>query len=114
MSKKTVRGPQLALKTMDQAERARVQLETLAKLKARRVRGKVKAKGEPPRTARVRYMESPTKKDGNPFFALRIEAGLLRAFKEHAKSRKMEATAMVRAMMVKATGYKMEESESES
>jgi hypothetical protein len=81
--KKTVRGPQLRLK--------------------------LKAKGpEPVRTARIRYIEPPTKKDGNPFFALRVPAGLLRAFKAHANKKGKEATAIVREHMAKLTGYELD------
>jgi len=62
----------------------------------------------PMRTPRLRYVESPTKKGGNPFFALRVPAGLLRAFKAHAKKKDTEATAMVRAFMSKVTGIELE------
>lgn len=89
MSKKTVRGPQLPLK--------------LAK-----VRKGTKAKGSPHRTARIRYIEPPTKKDGNPFFALRVPGPLLRAFKAHAKKKNTDATALVRMFMSKTTGVELE------
>lgn len=46
-------------------------------------------------------------KDGNPFFALRVPAGLLRAFQAHAKSKGKEATTLVREHMAKATGFKL-------
>ncbi len=59
---------------------------------------------EPKRTARLRYVEPPTKKDGQPFFALRVRSELLRAFKAKAKADGKEATAMVRAYMVRVTG----------
>lgn len=82
--KKTVRGPQLRLKLK-------------------------KATGpEPERTVRIRYVEPPTKKDGNPFFALRVPAGLLRAFKAHAKKKDKAATRLVREYMSKATGVELE------
>lgn len=67
-----------------------------------------RAKGEPSRTARIRYMEPPTKKDGNPFFALRVPAELLRAFKRYAKEKKTEPTVLVRAYMSKVTGVDTE------
>lgn len=67
-----------------------------------------KAKGEPPRTARIRYVEPPNKKDGNPFFALRVPGKLLRAFKAHAKATKTPATVLVRNYMSKVTGVELE------
>jgi hypothetical protein len=67
-----------------------------------------KAKGEPPRTARVRYIEPPTKKDGNPFFALRVPGKLLRAFKAHCKKNGTVATLAVREYMSKVTGVELE------
>lgn len=72
-----------------------------------------KAKGEPPRTARIRYIEPPTKKDGNPFFALRVPGKLLRAFKAHAKQNRTSATLMVREYMSKVTGIELETDEDE-
>lgn len=91
-SRKVVRGPQLPLP-----------------LKARRVKAGTKAKGpEPERTMRIRYVEPPTKKDGNPFFALRCDAGLLRAFKAFAKKTGKPATVIVREHMAKLTGYEIE------
>jgi hypothetical protein len=65
-------------------------------------------KAAPVRNARVRYMEPPTKKDGNPFFALRVPGPLLRAFKSHAKGKRTTATALVREYMSKATGVELE------
>jgi hypothetical protein len=83
-SKRSVRGPQLRLRLS-------------------------KAKGlEPARTLRLRYVEPPTKKDGNPFFALRVPAGLLRAFKAHANKKGKAATSIVREHMAKLTGYELE------
>lgn len=46
-------------------------------------------------------------KDGNPFFALRCPAGLLRAFRAHARKVKKPATVMVREHMAKVTGFKL-------
>jgi len=69
-----------------------------------------KATGQtPPRTARVRYVEPPTKKDGNPFFALRVPADVLRAFKAKCSKRKVEPTALVRAYIAKVGGVKLQE-----
>jgi hypothetical protein len=81
--------------------------------KAKSVKGKGRAKGEPARTARVRYVEPATKKDGNPFFALRVESGLLRAFKSLAKQRKMLATTMARQLMANECGYELPDNEGE-
>lgn len=78
------------------------------KSKAKRITKNVKAKGEPPRTARIRYIEPPTKKDGQPFFALRAPGKLLRAFKAHAKKEKTSATQLVREYMAKVTGIELD------
>ena len=59
------------------------------------------------RTPRLRYLEPPTEKDGNPFFALRVPAGLLKAFKARAVKSKCTPTGMVRAYMAKVSGYKL-------
>lgn len=68
-----------------------------------------KAKGtEPQRTARIRYVEPPTKKDGNPFFAARVPANLLRAFRAYAKKEKVHPAALVRGFMSKVTGVEVE------
>jgi len=77
--------------------------------KAKAVKGKGRAKGEPPRTARVRYVEPPTKKDGNPFFALRVPGDVLRAFKAKAKARKLTPTELVRTYMAKVAGVALSE-----
>jgi hypothetical protein len=70
---------------------------------------KTKTAERTPRLDRVRYVESPTKKDGNPFFALRVPGPLLRAFKSHAKGKRTTATALVREYMSKATGIELDE-----
>jgi hypothetical protein len=54
-------------------------------------------------------MEPPTKKDGNPFFALRVPGALLRAFKAHARKHDTEATALVREFMAETTGIELAE-----
>ncbi len=78
-------------------------------LKAKRVKAGTKASGpDPERTVRLRYMEPPSKKDGNPFFALRCEPGLLRAFKRYAKEKKQPATTLVREWMASVAGYELE------
>lgn len=82
--KKVVKGPQLPLKLP-------------------------KAKGaEPPRTARMRFVEPPAKVMGNPFFALRVPRELLAAFKKHADKRKVHPNELVKAFMSKVTGVKVE------
>jgi hypothetical protein len=63
------------------------------------------------RTPRLRYVEPPTKKDGNPFFAFRCESGLLRAFKAHARKKKIPPTSLVRALMAVAAKYDHSESD---
>lgn len=69
----------------------------------------------PERTLRLRYIEPLTeaqrRKDGNPFFALRVPAELLRKFKAHAAKKKTEPTTLVRNFMARATGYKLEAAE---
>jgi hypothetical protein len=57
--------------------------------------------------ARIRYTTKPTKKDGNPFFAVRCAPELLRAFKAYAKKKKTTPTQLVRAYMSKLTGVKL-------
>lgn len=89
-----------------------------SKAKARKVRKVVKgpqlplkltrAKGEPPRTARMRFVEPPTKVMGNPFFALRVPRDLLRAFKAHAAKRKVHPNELVKGFMSKVTGVEVE------
>lgn len=70
---------------------------------------KLKAKGEPPRTARMRFVEPPSKRKGNPFFALRVPRNLLRAFLALANKKKMHPNEMVKGFMSKATGVKLVE-----
>ena len=83
-------------------------------LKARKVKAGTKAKGkEPPRTMRMRFIEPPSKPDGNPIFALRCEPGLLKAFRALAAKRKLPATALARQLMADAAGYKLVAEESE-
>ncbi len=59
--------------------------------------------------ARIRYAKKPTKKDGNPFFALRVPRSLLRAFKAHARKQKTTTTVLVREYMGKCTGVEVED-----
>jgi hypothetical protein len=42
--------------------------------------------------------------EGNPFFALRVPADVLRAFQAAAKKQGKEPTALVRAFMVRTGG----------
>lgn len=95
-TKKTVRGPQLEL------------------LKAKPVKPGTRAAGkEPPRTMRMRFIEPPTKKDGNPFFALRVPPALLRSFKAYAKKENKATTALVREYMAAVTGFELEVADAE-
>lgn len=81
----------------------------MSKSKSKSKTVSVKAKKVPKRTKRrVRYVEAPTAKDGNPFFALRVPGALLRAFKAHARKSKTEPTMMVRRYMSKVTGVALE------
>ena len=75
-----------------------------SKGKSKSTRSLGKAKGEPERTARVRYMEPPKWKAGNPFFAVRVPSDVLSAFKKHAKGKDSTAGEMVRAYMSRVTG----------
>jgi hypothetical protein len=78
--------------------------KTTTKTKTTRARGPV-----PERTARVRYVEPATTKDGNPFFALRVPADLLRAFKSYAKHKGQSPTVCARSLMAAVTGYELED-----
>jgi hypothetical protein len=67
-----------------------------------------RAKGEPARTARIRYIEPATKKDGNPFFAARVPKDLLKKFQAHAKTKKSTPAALVREFMAESTGFDLD------
>lgn len=60
---------------------------------------------EPQRTMRMRFIEPPGKKDGNPFFALRVPADVLKAFRRKTGS---DGTSIVRAYIAKVAGVKLE------
>ena len=92
----------------------------MAKSKAKRrvVRGPQgvlplgKASGDLPelakgRTPRMRYVERPSKRDGNPFFALRVPSNVLSAFKAKAKRKNLAGTVVVREFMAKFAGVKL-------
>lgn len=67
-----------------------------------------RAKGpEPERTMRVRYVEPPARRHGSPFFAVRVPAELLRAFKRYAKEKKTTMPELVREHMSKVTGVEV-------
>lgn len=85
----SVRGPQLQLR-----------------VNGRKMLGK--AKGEPPRSARVRYMEPPHKVTGNPFLAVRIPRALLKGFRSWCVRTKTTPQAAVRGFMSKVTGIELE------
>lgn len=67
-----------------------------------------KAKGDlgNGRTPRMRFVEPPGKKHGNPFFACRVPGAVLSAFRRKAKP---SANAAVRAFMAKVAGVKLAE-----
>lgn len=71
-----------------------------------------KGDGEPS-GKRARYIEPPTKKDGNPFVAFRCPAELRDAFVKLAKGRGTTPPAMLRAYLAKATGVKLEVADGE-
>ena len=85
--KPVVRGPQLKLKLG---------------------RAKRRAKGEPPRNARVRYIEPPHKVTGNPFVAFRASRELRAAFKRWCQEHETTMPAAFRAYMSKTTGIEIE------
>ncbi len=64
--------------------------------------------------ARIRYEKKPTKKDGNPFFAVRVPRPLLAAFKRHAKTKKTTPAALVREYMSKLTGVVLDDGDGEA
>lgn len=60
-------------------------------------------------SARVRYVEPPTRKDGNPFVACRVPVELRDAFVKWCKARKLTTAEALRAYMAKVTGVDVEE-----
>ncbi len=57
------------------------------------------------RTPRLRFIESPTKTFGNPFFAVRVPREVLAAFKRKAKP---NPQAAVREFMASVSGVELE------
>lgn len=90
--KAAVRGPQMVLKVNSKSIRS--------------VRGK-KANGQPPRTARIRYVEPPHKVTGNPFVAVRVPRELHKAFGKWCKEKKQAPAEALRAYMSKVTGVEV-------
>lgn len=68
----------------------------------------VDAKADKGRTPRMRYIERPNKKDGNPFFALRVPQPMLEAMLRAATKAKKYRTQWARDILAKACGYKYE------
>lgn len=60
------------------------------------------------RTPRMRYIERPNKKDGNPFFALRCPSELLAAMLKAATKKKQYRTEWAREVLAKAAGFKLD------
>ncbi len=58
---------------------------------------------------RIRFVEPPSKRNGNPFFALRVPRALLRGFKAHARKHETTATQLVRGYMSKCTGIEVDD-----
>jgi hypothetical protein len=63
---------------------------------------------QPPRTPRLRFIEPLGKREGNPFFACRVQADLLRAFRAHARRSKVHPNELVREFMSKVTGVELD------
>lgn len=72
-----------------------------------------KANGQPHRTARIRFVEPPASRKGNPFFALRVDAELLDAFRAHARKAKVSPNDLVKAYMSKVTGVEVGEDDAQ-
>ncbi len=104
--KPVVKGKQLASRVLlGRARRAKGRTEVASRL------------GEP---SRLRFIEPPAKKEGNPFFAFRVPKELHRAFLAFAKKREPKAdTATIAAAdvlkgyMSKVTGVSMDGDNSE-
>lgn len=67
-----------------------------------------RAKGDLPRTPRMRFVEPPSKRDGNPFFALRVPESMLSAMERKAKAKGVPRTAWARGVLARAAGFKLE------
>lgn len=61
------------------------------------------------RTPRMRYVEPPHKREGNPFFAVRVPREVLAAFRKKCDKRKVTPQGVVRAYMAKWAGVKLPE-----
>jgi hypothetical protein len=68
-----------------------------------------RAKGEPLRTARVRYVEPPHKVTGNPFVAVRVPRTLHAAFRKWCRTKKTAPAPALREYMSKVTGVAIEQ-----
>ena len=63
---------------------------------------------------RQRYAEPPSKRDGNPFFALRVPPAMLRLMLAKATKKKQYRTEWARAVLAKACGFKLEVANADS
>lgn len=61
----------------------------------------------------MRFVEPPTKKDGNPFMAFRAPKPLKVAFAKHAKSKGATPAELLRGYMAKVTGVAAEDDNGE-
>lgn len=68
----------------------------------------VDAKLDEGRTPRMRYIERPNKKDGQPFFALRGPRELWDACTKAAAKKGQYKTDWARAVLAKAAGFKLD------
>ncbi len=62
---------------------------------------------------RTRAAKKDPKSEGNPFFALRVDGGLLRAFRKAAAKAKVSPGYLVRAYMGKVTGIEVADEDEE-
>lgn len=74
-----------------------------AQLASRVLMGKAKG-AEPQRTMRMRFVEPPAKRKGNPFVAVRVPVAMLEAFERICKKAKTTPSARIRKYIAKATG----------
>jgi len=72
-------------------------------------KSKSKSKSKPAaRTLRLRYVEAPTKKDGNPFYALRVRAEILDGFKAECAKQKVAPNSLIREWMADYAGVEID------
>lgn len=96
---RSVRGPQVAL-SLGKARKGKAPAPAIEE----RTPVMPSGSGEP---QRVRYLEAPTKPDGNPFMAFRVPADLRDGFKRFARSKDATPADLIRAYMAKASGVEL-------